>query len=443
MAITDFCGPLWAEGLFLTPQHFQHFERNREITDWTRHSLLNTYPWGVSEIDIEHSALNAYQFVLQKFEGVMPGGLVLRMPGNLSCPSRSFDQALTDPAKRLVIYLGVADLLPDQPNLSDGESGNTPRYTGDEIELPDENTGKFQQKIRVKRVVGRIFFEGEDTSGYQVMPLAQVKIAPTSDGAVLCDDFISPTLRIGSVLQLRNIAQSITTALGASVNNLASGFENRTFTELLGLPRGTEMALKLMALNRNYQVIRQETRAGLLHPFAFYLELLRLCGELWVFKGNETIAPPPPYDHSNLGHCFQEMVRVIERLLTCMPIIYYEQRSFVPSGDHLEVTLEPDWISNHRSFYIRINEISDFQEAVNTMVNAKLCAPADLPGIIQRRLKALPVTWLQTAPKVLPASGVYGKIETTDSHFDAVRGQLRLALGGMDDGPYSFELFVV
>jgi len=154
MSIQNLCSPLWAEGMFLTPQHLQQHDRYQDAARIAFARTNNPFNWGVSRIEIDEPALASNRFTLQKLEAVTPDGVALFWPGNLELQSRSFEGVLHDPQQRVTVYLGLPDYAPNRANLSEDGSegrGGKKRFLMGDIELADENNGRSERTILLTR----------------------------------------------------------------------------------------------------------------------------------------------------------------------------------------------------------------------------------------------------------------------------------------------------
>ena len=77
---------VWAEGIFLSPHHFQQQERYFENTLNQRVSMTNPFQWGFRRLVIEPDALLMGQVSLAEARGVLADGTVFNLPQNDPVP---------------------------------------------------------------------------------------------------------------------------------------------------------------------------------------------------------------------------------------------------------------------------------------------------------------------------------------------------------------------
>src|SRR5512138_3276979 len=99
---------LWSEGLFLTPHHFQQWDRYHEDLVNFRLRALTTFLWGAEDLKFNEEALLNGVFEVMRCRAVLPDGLPLDMPDvDAPPPSRSFSQSFPPSADVMDVYLAV------------------------------------------------------------------------------------------------------------------------------------------------------------------------------------------------------------------------------------------------------------------------------------------------------------------------------------------------
>jgi type VI secretion system protein ImpJ len=56
----------WLEGMFIRPQHFQQQDRYIEGALHQQQEQLHSYGWGITELEIDESALRLGNFVIRR-----------------------------------------------------------------------------------------------------------------------------------------------------------------------------------------------------------------------------------------------------------------------------------------------------------------------------------------------------------------------------------------
>src|SRR5512140_1893846 len=96
---------LWSEGLFLTPQHFQQWDRYYEEFVSFRMRSLSTFAWGVEELDFNAEALQNGVVELMRCKAVLPDGVPISVPEtDPAPPSRNFAADFAPSSDRLSVH---------------------------------------------------------------------------------------------------------------------------------------------------------------------------------------------------------------------------------------------------------------------------------------------------------------------------------------------------
>lgn len=449
MSNQEFCTPVWSEGMFLAPQHLQFLAHHEMAMRWASTQHHAPYSWGFKGLELDEQSLAANDFKMLNCEAILPGGAVMILPGNLVVPSRSFKEHAQSLTSGLMVHLGVPEIKLGQVNLlrseEDGQMLESPRFKVSELELADMNTGEESRKIEVAKVRGRLFFGDEERQGYQCLPLARLLPAPGGEGAVLDQTYIPPAIKVEAWDPLGNLIQDLTSRVMATYATLLKDFAGKEIAEILSLPQGHEATTKIQALGGQAMVLNHLVNTPNLHPYQFYLELLRLVGSLMIFSGGQEIKTPPPYRHENQGECFNGLAAILGTLLDRLAAPAFIRRGFILRNDRLEVDLESDWVTGRRQLYVGVGGDDEPESMSRKVAGLKLCAPRDLNTVIQRRLGAIPIRWLRMPPSALPANldGILGQITPGGSLWSGVQDDLVLVLSGAEGLHYRFDLYVV
>src|SRR2546425_1224737 len=130
--------------MFLTPHHFQQWDRHHEDLLARRLRISEPRGWGVSELKINEDALANGEFIVSRCAGVLPDGLIVDVP-DLDPPpkSRQIGPAFAAKQETMGVYLGSPLVKPGTPACRlDGAPTDRPsRYVGKSAMVADANTG--------------------------------------------------------------------------------------------------------------------------------------------------------------------------------------------------------------------------------------------------------------------------------------------------------------
>jgi type VI secretion system protein ImpJ len=343
----------WHEGMFLRPHHFQAAERY-----WAEQLRLSAsfdvhYNWGARLIRIDTDALQDHRFVVERLEARL-------RDGTLVVAEQGTDHALAPldlrpaverlgPGETLDVLLAVPTLQLGSANTGPNDDPTT-RYSaapsGEPIE--DENDGRTPRLVGLRRLKARLLAAGEDTSGYETIPLARLeRSADTSGTPRLHEWYVPPVLACDGWPPLaKNVVGAVYSRLGGLVRNLARQAREQGIKFDSNAPEHRRVFERLRALNEGHAAFGVVARAAGAHPFWVYLELCRLAGTLAVFGKTAALADElPAYDHDDLGRCFYAVKRQLDELFAADFTQGYEVRPFVGDANRMKVKIDREWLA--------------------------------------------------------------------------------------------------
>jgi type VI secretion system protein ImpJ len=117
--------------------------------------------------------------------------------------------------------------------------------------------------------------------------------------------------------------------------------------------------LKLVVLRGALPVLREAADVGDLHPYDVYHALCALLGQFATLSEGAPAPSSPPYDHKNLGGCYDAVTRSLLVLLRADQLAANFRRidlrrGQLPFGGLGMGTqaLDPDWLQPRNAFYV-------------------------------------------------------------------------------------------
>jgi type VI secretion system protein ImpJ len=195
----------------------------------------------------------------------------------------------------------------------------------------------------------------------------------------------------------------------------------------------------LWVLNAAYSSLQSIVFLKGLTPLTVYRELCALVGQLSIF--GESRRPPklPEYDHNNLGPCFDTVIRHIEMLMRPLGPRAFEKRYFEREGDHLQVALEPAWLSPTKKLYLGVETAMEHEDCVRlllstqtrrSLLDIKMGSAGRVLQIFKQKLRGLTLVPITMPPKELPLGPaiVYFEIERDNVFWRDVADSATLAV---------------
>jgi type VI secretion system protein ImpJ len=413
--------------MFLTPHHFQQWDRHHEDLIARRLRISEPRGWGVSELKINEDALANGEFIVSRCAGVLPDGLIVDVP-DLDPPpkSRQIGPAFTAKQETMGVYLGSPLVKPGAPACRlDGAPTDRPsRYIGKSAMVPDANTGTNEREIASAVKDLRILFESEPLDDYVTVKIAE--LGRTATGSyTLKASYIPPCLHIGASPHLSTILRRIVEILSTKSSDLskqrrsrAAGLVEFTMSEAgsFWLLRTVNAALPPLV----HYYHRPQT-----HPEDVYLEMARLAGELYTFASDGHPKDIPLYVHDDLSTTFTGLEEALRRLMEtviatrCTPISLEKTREGLYTG-----RVPDEQMLEKAQFYIAIMAGVPEEKVVREVpLKAKISSLDRVNLLIAQAVRGVPVKHLPTPPAEIPVQPgrSYFQLQKQGEHWDAVK----------------------
>ncbi len=403
---------VWTEGMFLRVQHFQQADRWTERLVRDRTGALVPYPWGLTAITIDRTALGVGRIALSSVSGVLPDGTPLSAPEHCDLPA---PLQLAEGSGPQTIYLAVPMQRPGQPEYGNGASGSALRHQREDYDAADANAdSSFSAPITVGRLALSLKRDGDDRAGYELLPIARV-VETRSDLSVILDtDMIPPVLTIAAAPRLHGFI----TELNGLLRHRSAAIAKRMGDPSLRGAAEIGDYLMLQALNRASPLIAHiDAQAAQMHPETAFRELVSLAGELATFTAPDHLPVDlPAYRHMDPAATFGPVMDELRRSLSA---VLDQSAVLIPLEERrhgVRVGMITDAALKVRSAMVLATRADIPQEQLRRLLpNQIKIGPVDriselvnvaLPGI---RVRPLPV-----APRQLPfqSSTVYFELDT-------------------------------
>jgi len=390
--------PLWIEGMFMRPQHFQQHDRYLESYMESRIVGLRPHGWGVAALEIDGQALALGKLAISRLAAVMPDGTPVEIPSHeASLSPRDVPPRFANGLVYVAIPVRSGDGAEIDP---EGDGRIVPRYLAVDRGLRN-STERSSNEINVRVAVPnlRLVLEGEPVDDLVLLAVARVK-ERGADGAVTLDDgFLPPALDCGAHAGFGRFVGEITGLLrrrGEALATMVDPARADGVSTLMDF-------LLLQLINRFEPLFEHFSNVKPLHPDLVFGTALQLAGELSTFEGSRRPPTFPAYVHDDLAGCFEPLLQhirqalsiVTERTAVQLPVearkygVYISligDRTLLRGRFVLAVRANVDSADILRSFphQVKIGPVEEIRNLVNLQ----------LPGI---GLRALPV-----APREIP-----------------------------------------
>lgn len=442
----------WSEGLFLRPHHLQAADRCWEEQNHVSEQWDHQFYYGVRALEFSPEALGNHQFQVHVLKARMKDGTLVNLdlgqePDRLDL-RRSLDDmrlAAVDLQEAFVrmnvvrIYLAIPKLQLGQVNVGvNGGPGGRSRFSTREQSLQDESQGGNDQEIQFKVPNIRLLLSSQDLSGYELLPLVQIERAGDTEAVPRVDKmYMPPMLSIDAWPGLgRDIVRAIYDVIGKKIQVLSQQVANRGMSLDSQEPGDADRILMLSVLNAAYTTLHVMAFAPGVHPFACYVELCRIVGQLSIFsKERRPVEDLPRYDHDDLATIFYFVKKQIEVLIAAVKDHEYEQRYFYGVGAGMQVTLEPKWLNSDWDWYVGVHKGELTNEQVRDLLSPgrldwKLGSARQVEVLFRNRAEGVSLKTVDRAPRALPNNRdwVYYQVARGNAAWNDVQQTQTLAM---------------
>jgi type VI secretion system protein ImpJ len=428
----------WFEGLFLRPQHFQAADRHWMELIQTSEQWDHPYNYGVYAIEWSKEALANQQFELHTLKARMRDGTIVSLESGNEPDRIDLRGALGEVQQTLVkleeafntassvrVYLAIPKLQLGRQNVAppNGAVEHARSVEFDQT-VQDESLGGNDQPIRVKTLNARLLLSNQDLSGYELLPIAQIRRASEERAVPRLDpEYIPPLISVQAWSGLgRDIIRAIYDIIGQKLEVLAQQVMNRGIGLDSRDPGDTERVLMLSELNEAHSVLSIMAFAEGIHPLTAYTELCRIVGKLSIFGRERRTADIPAYDHEDLARIFQWIKLKIESLINSVRDYEYEQRYFVGVGMGMQVTLEPKWFNSDWQWFIGVNKGELTEQECRELLSQgqldwKIGSSRQVEILFKHRAQGLQLQPVDRLIRALPArqEWIYYEVDRKDS----------------------------
>ncbi|WP_437277917.1 type VI secretion system baseplate subunit TssK [Sorangium sp. So ce375] len=288
----------WHDGMLLSPQHFQESARRSERLLDYHLGQLHPFHYGVHHLEIDVGLLASGTLRVLELEAVLPDHLLVH---HAACdPELQVDlkpHAAELAAGPLTAYLAV----PREHLGGAAVGGEFARYRSIEgAPIPDENTG--EEPLPIPRLVplARLLVAAAPPARFVCLPLAQVR---REGEAFVRTEYLPPCMAVPLASPLGILCGQIVARLREKALRLADRLSAHSLTKERELI--AELRRQIQALVAALPPFEVVLGTGRSHPYAVYLGLSALVGQLAALARMPVPPVLPAYQHDDLRTTFR------------------------------------------------------------------------------------------------------------------------------------------
>ena len=397
---------VWAEGMYLAPQHFQAQNRYFEEAVHFATGCLWRDAYGLAACQLDPDALRNGTVSLLHARGMFQDGLPFDIPECDPRPEpRNIVEQFLPATDSLTVALAVPRWVQGQQNcdLEPVPSGSA-RYTSTVEMVHDENTGLDAKPVQMGRKNIRLVVLPTGDENLLTIPVARV-MRDQSGHFVYDPTHVSPCLRLSSSERLSSMLQRLVEILEEK-SAVVTAEQQTSGTFQTGMSaRQVAQFWFLHAINSSLTPLRHILLAKHRHPEEMFREMSRLAGALCTFSLDSSPRSLPAYDHYDPGPGFTYLEDHIVRHLE---IIVPSQAVVIPLKAAARYFYEGEirdqrclgrsrWILGLRSPVGEADVIS------KTLQLVKVCSQQFVSELVKRALPGLTLTHMQVPPSAISA----------------------------------------
>ncbi|WP_367986516.1 type VI secretion system baseplate subunit TssK [Vibrio sp. NTOU-M3] len=404
---------VWQEGMFIAPQHFQ--QQDRYVQNYIRQNvetLAGFAPfYGITELTINHDLLKIGKLSVTTCSGVFPDGTYFDLKREIAIdiPQGTIESNA---------YLALPISLQGNNDYSNTESAQS-RYITQSIDVFDTaTTDNASVEIDVAHLNISIKLEGEDMSGFTLIPVAKILESTESGDVILDRAFIPACLHYGASQFLTERVKEI----HALTSNRASNLLKR-----IQAGQGQKSAQSMMQDYLWLQTLNTWLPWFDLTISNDKLQTHQLYEKLKQFEAQVMALTPAipdvcqPLQYHKLYQNFNPLFSNLRNLLTLVQqdsVIEFHWDSSLFEKRRLLRTMikDPSSVANRRFVLSVRSNVSSSELNELFPISAKLSNNNRIVDIVRNALSGIQLTPLPLAPSELkPMQGMaYFEIDTSD-----------------------------
>lgn len=395
--------PVWSEGLFLRPQHFQAAERGAASALHARFDGAQAYPWGIVELKLSDDRAQGGQVGVERLVAILPDGEVVRIPADAPPPAPF---AVDDQVRGAVVHLTLPADQPGAvafayPHAADAEVA---RHHIVEAELVDAtDPARAQDVIEVARANLRFGISEAERTGRTTIGLARIR--ELNGRRIVWDEaYIPPVLDIRASPVLGGY-------LIDTLGRLDTRQDELSLRAVEGADGGTETFaayLLLQLLNRWQPELRHLSRLERVHPERLFTAFVAFAGELATFtRADRRPEAFPDYAHEDLEACFRPVMAALRAGLSTeftRSAVQLELKQLQPGA--YASTITDRTLYDQGRFYLAVSTRRPAEQVRQSLPSVvKIGSVVRMQQLVQSALPGVPLTPVAAPPpqiRVMP-----------------------------------------
>ncbi|AOT10923.1 type VI secretion system baseplate subunit TssK [Pseudoalteromonas luteoviolacea] len=418
--------PVWAEGVMLSQQHFQHLDKHLQSEMAARSRLSQKVPYGFYRLQFDESAIAKGVVKLLAVSVIFKSGRLIEMSFT---DSDALTYELDDGQQSVTLSLALATNHAVSDIKGYPQNGQLSAYQCEFVELQDEHDPARGKEVMVAKP--KLMLIESSSSQSFIEQLQCAKVITNEQGEFAFDTHFVPSLlnvRVHAPTFSR--LNSAGNVLNAKYQALQSSRAQMGVVEDFG-PSDLKQFMLLQAMSANMPYLNHLLLSQYTHPEDMYIAMSTLLTQLAHFEAEQQI-DIPPYQHDNLGQIFGYFESQIQQLIGS---ISTKRSANLPleklSDSMFEVTgFEADQFRNNEFYLAAFFEHESTQWIELFADQVKVAASSQIEILIASALGGAELTHCQRPPSKVSLKGGYEyfKINASSAAWAQIKQELSLRI---------------
>jgi type VI secretion system protein ImpJ len=396
--------PLWAKGIFMTPQHFQQQNLWDRYADERVARMASPDPWGVRRVVFDHQSLGINRLQVNALDVRLPDGTFVDTETADRLPVARQLSDVPMKVEGVIVSIGLPLIDAQGGNcIDEGMKPARPRrFVREYLQIADLN-GEGHEEISVERHALALLFDFEKPDGYVTCPIG--RLVRNNQGEFEIDPaFVPPCLFLSANDRLLERMKRLSEILSAKSASLAVRRRERSDQIADYAVADVSLFWLLHSVNTTWPDLARLCAAPHQHPERLYAVLARLAGSLLTFSTTETLQAIPLYNHHSPEAVFAELESLIRVLLDTVipsrvvPIVLEKIKPTVWAGK-----INDERLADGADYYLSVRSTLPAHELLDRL--PRLCkagAPDEVEQIINSALPGIPLRTMSRLPAAIP-----------------------------------------
>ncbi|HET9409532.1 MAG TPA: type VI secretion system baseplate subunit TssK [Candidatus Sulfotelmatobacter sp.] len=397
---------VWAEGMYLAPQHFQAQNRFFEEAVHFATASLWKHAYGLASCQLDEDALRNGTVSLLNARGMFQDGLPFDIPeSDLQPETFNIAEQFLPATESVTVALAVPRWVSGQQNCEiDPIASGKVRYTSVVEMMYDETTGADEKPVQIGRKNIRIVALPIEDANLLTIPIARVMRDQTGH-FVYDPTHVATCVRLSASERLTSMLQRLVQILEEKSAVLSQEQHSGSTFQAGMSARQVAQFWFLHAINSSLTPLRHILLAKHGHPEELFREMSRLAGALCTFGLDTHPRSLPAYDHYDPGPAFAILE---EHILRHLEIIVPSQAIVIPLKAAARYFYQGEirdqrcmgrsrWILGVRS------AIGEADLIAKTLQLVKVCSAQFVTELVKRALPGLTLTHMTVPPAAISA----------------------------------------